>query len=72
MTIITIVQMKELIDKRIEQLSKNDKHYVINMDSDKEPKGEKTYHKAGKGRSWCSACVRIKELKRLLNKTKDC
>ncbi len=65
---VVIDQIKKLIDKRIKQLSRKSMHYVVDMGSAEEPKEEKVYHKAGKGRSWCSACERIKELKRLLNK----
>jgi len=67
---VDITETKEIINKRIEQLNKKSKHYVIDMGSDEEfeeIKGKRVYHKAGKGRDYCSACERIKELKKLLN-----
>ena len=60
------MKLEELINERIEQLNKKNKHYVVDMGSTENPKEEKVYHKAGKGKSWCSSCERIKELKRLL------
>lgn len=62
--------IEKYINKRIEQLSKKNKHYVIDMGSNEEPKEEKVYHKIGKGRSWCSPCEIIKELKKLLKEIK--
>ncbi len=59
--------IKEKINERIKILSRRSKHYVIDLGENiEELKEEKVYHKAGKGRRWCSACERIKELKRLL------
>lgn len=63
------MEVKEIITERIEQLSKKNKHYVINLgDIEKlnaETKGIKIYHLAGK-EDWCVTCGKIKELKRLL------
>lgn len=59
-------RIEKIINERIEQLSNKNKHYVIDMGSLEEPKEEKVYHKAGKGRLYCSSCERIKELKKLL------
>jgi len=67
---LNIFEIKEIIQKRIEYLSKKNRHYVIDMGSLEEPKEEKVYHKAGQGRRWCLSCERIKELKRLLKELK--
>lgn len=53
------------ISERIKLLSKKSKHYVVNLGSTEKPKEEKVYHKAGKGKRWCSDCERIKELLKL-------
>lgn len=62
-----IKDIEKLINERIEYLSKKNRHYVVNMGSIEEPKEEKVYHDAGKGRHWCVFCERIRELKKLLN-----
>jgi len=67
---LNIFEICEIINKRIEYLSKKNKHYVVDMGSLEEPKEEKVYHKAGKGKKWCVSCERIKELKRLLKDLK--
>ena len=64
------MELKKLINKRIEQLSRKSKHYLIDMGITQNPREQKVYHDAGKGKSWCSACERIKELKRLLKMIK--
>lgn len=57
------------INERIKFLSKKSKHYLVDIgtieDYNKEKKHHKVYHRAGKGRKWCSACERIRELKKL-------
>lgn len=53
------------IDERIKFLNKKSKHYVVDIGSLEEPKEEKVYHEAGKGKIWCLFCERIKELKKL-------
>lgn len=67
-------EIKELIENRMEQLSKKNRHYVINMGNIEDPswiegKGINVYHKPGT-EQWCTNCARTKELKRLLKEIK--
>ena len=59
------------INERIKVLSDKNKHYLVDMGSIEESKEEKVYHKAGKGRRWCVACEKIKELEKLKKEIKS-
>ena len=62
------VSKEKIIDKineRIKFLSKKSKHYLVDIGSIEEYKEEKIYHEAGKGKDWCFACSKIRELLKL-------
>lgn len=69
-----IKDIKEIINRRIEQLSKKNHHFVWNMDDiethELDTKETKHYHIAGRER-WCTECARIRELGKLLREMRQ-